>query len=84
MGFVLIGKKDLEKEKEVHLGWAVKQLIDAQGRLASGEEDIRLWGFPLKEGKKHGKKREGLDPVAFMYRATNRDNNSSESSEHAT
>lgn len=41
-----------------------------------GEEDIRLWGVADKTGKKHGKKRD-FDPN-FIFRATNRDNWSSE------
>ena len=40
LAFMLTGRKEAEKDKEVVLGWAVKQLIDQQGKLACGEVSI--------------------------------------------
>lgn len=82
IGFILVGKNPAEKDKEMWLGWVALQLVDVKGHFLQGAREYRMWPFPSREGKKHGKKRD-VDPN-FIFRATNVDNASVENGEHST
>jgi phosphatidylinositol-4,5-bisphosphate 3-kinase len=70
VGFVVVGRKG--EDKEVPLGWVCSQLVSPRGYMETGRVQYRLWAFPAKEGKKHGKKRD-VDPN-FLFRAATVDN----------
>jgi phosphatidylinositol-4,5-bisphosphate 3-kinase len=56
------------------VAWCVQQLINETGQLMAGRKAIKLWSIEPKGSGKH--KKRDLAPD-FIFRATNRDNQSS-------
>eukprot|EP00808_Paulinella_micropora_P029692 g29303.t1 len=65
-----------ERGGEVLVAWCVQQMIDETGVLVAGPRPIKLWAIEAKGTGKHKKRALAQD---FIFRATNRDNNTSTS-----